>query len=229
MKKSVNDAYLAYNLIMRILAGQARGRVLHTPSGRSTRPTDARSRETLFNILGERVIDARILDIYAGTGSIGLEALSRGADFCVFIEQNAAAIQAIRANVHMCGWDNKVQPQAQVWHSNMKSALLKLDNQQDKFDIIFADPPFNDEHALEDIKQRMDTFHRLLHNVEEFSKNGEVVRRRGVLVVQHQHRAVLELSPLFELQKSRRTGESILEFFEPVPSHSNVDLAVTSK
>lgn len=213
---------------MRILAGEARGRVLHAPSGRSTRPTDSRSRETLFNILGERVIDARILDLYAGSGSVGLEALSRGAKFCVFVEQNAAATQAIRANLRMCGWDDKAHPKAQVWQSNVKGALQKLDKQRDKFDIIFADPPFNDAHVLDELTQRMDTFRRLLHNVEEFSKNGDIIYCSGILVVQHRHRDILNMSPLFELQKSRRTGESSLDFFEPVPSHSNVDFAVTS-
>ena len=211
---------------MRILAGQARGRVLHTPSGRTTRPTDSRSRETLFNMLGERVIDADMLDLYAGSGAVGLEALSRGAKSCIFVEQNAAAAHAIRSNLQMCGWADKMR--SQVWQANVKGALQQLDKQQKKFDIIFADPPFIDAHVLEDLINRVDTLRRLLHNVEEFSKNEAVKRRSGILVVQHEHRAVLELSPLFELQKSRRSGESLLEFFAPAPGHENSDFAVAS-
>lgn len=200
---------------MRIIAGQARGRVLHTPHGRGTRPTDARAREALFNILGDRVIGARVLDLYAGSGSIGLEALSRGADFCVFVEQNAGAANAIRANLKMCRWDDKAQPRGQIWQSNVKGALLRLEEQAQPFDIIFADPPFTNAQVLEDITKRVDTFLRLLHNVEEPSAQGLSQSSSGLFVVQHQYKTALDLSPQFKLLKSRRTGESLLSFFEP--------------
>src|SRR4028119_593964 len=98
---------------MRIHSGEARGRKLKTREGKGTRPTDARARETLFNIIGERVVDARVLDLYAGTGAIGLEALSRGAAECVFVEQNAGACRVIRENLRALDWSERTQ----VWQS----------------------------------------------------------------------------------------------------------------
>src|SRR5437016_68472 len=110
---------------MRIIAGEAAGKVLKSPTGKATRPTDSRSREALFNILGERVINARVLDLYAGTGALGLEALSRGAESCIFVEQNALACRCIRQNARSLGWPERVQ----VWESNVKSALHRLEGQ----------------------------------------------------------------------------------------------------
>ncbi len=205
---------------MRILAGQERGRVLRSPHGRGTRPTDSRARESLFNILGERVIGARMLDLYAGSGAVGMEALSRGAEFCVFVEQNAGATNAIRANLQMCHWNEKDNPRGQVWHTNVKGALARLEEQNQSFDIIFADPPFNDAHALEDIARRVDTFARLLHNVGVLSAGNSEKTASGLLIVQHRHRDTLDLEPRFELQKARRTGESTLSFFELKPEKS---------
>src|SRR5438067_1484477 len=137
---------------MRIISGEARGRVLKTRSGQGTRPTDARAREMLFNILGDRVPDARFLDLYAGTGAVGLEALSRGAARCVFIEQNAVAVRAIRENVRVLGW----QDRAQIWHATVKSALPRLVEAGEQFDIVFADPPFIRPEELRDLCNRLD-------------------------------------------------------------------------
>ena len=197
---------------MRILAGQAKGRVLHTPSGRGTRPTDSRSREALFNILGERVVGARVLDLYAGTGSVGLEALSRGAQSCLFVEQNLGAANAIRANIRMCNW----QENGQVWQTSVKSALHRMEGHTGEFDIIFADPPFRDARILEEIERRVDTLSALLHNVGELSESAFA----GMLIVQHQHKEKIDLTPQFVLQKARKTGDSLLSFFELSPSLS---------
>jgi len=191
---------------MRILAGQAKGRVLHSPSGRNTRPTDSRSREALFNILGERVIGARILDLYAGSGAVGLEALSRGAASCLFVEQNVGAANAIRANIRMCKW----QENAQVWQATVKSALHRMEDKSGEFDIIFADPPFRDARILGEIERRVDTLSALLHNVGELSEAGFA----PLLIVQHQHKAKIDLAPRFALQKARKMGESLLSIFE---------------
>ncbi len=107
---------------MRIHGGEARGRKLKTREGKGTRPTDARSREMLFNILGERVVDARVLDLYAGTGAIGLEALSQGARSCLFVEQNAVACRVIRENLRVLKWHDR----ARVWQNAVKPALRRI-------------------------------------------------------------------------------------------------------
>ena len=206
---------------MRILAGEARGRVLHSPTGRVTRPTDSRSREALFNILGERVVGARILDLYAGTGAIGLEALSRGAQCCTFVEQNIAATNAIRANIKMCNW----QENAQVWQTSVKSALHRMQDQSGQFEIIFADPPFTDARILLELENRVDTLSALLHNVGELSARDS----SALLIVQHHFKAKVDLSARFELQKSRRAGESLLSFFEVSAELSQIALKAATE
>ena len=84
---------------MRISAGEHRGRRLHAPRGKSTRPTSELLRQALFNILGGRILNARVLDLFAGSGAVGLEALSRGAASATFIESERHAVESLRANV----------------------------------------------------------------------------------------------------------------------------------
>ncbi len=121
---------------MRIVAGQWRGRKLAAPEGMETRPTADRVRETLFSMLVSRLgsFDGlRIADVYAGSGALGLEALSRGAAFACFVEQDPRAIAAIRANVDSLDAAKQVQI--------LSRSAQSLPSQQ-PFDLIFADPPY---------------------------------------------------------------------------------------
>ena len=121
---------------MRIIAGEWRGRKLVAPAGAATRPTADRVRETLFSMLGSRLgsfEDLRVADLYAGSGALGLEALSRGAAFACFVDQDPRAIAAIRANVAALGADDRTRILA-------RSAENLPAEQQ--FDLIFADPPY---------------------------------------------------------------------------------------
>ena len=120
---------------MRIIAGQWRGRPLVTPKGDGTRPTADRTRETLFSMLLSRVGSFDGLDVgdfFAGSGALGLEALSRGAASCVFVEQDRSAIDAIRANADKLG----VRPDIR------QSSVLSLGPASKPLDIIFMDPPY---------------------------------------------------------------------------------------
>lgn len=198
---------------MRILSGEAKGRVLKTREGKGTRPTDSRSREMLFNILSAQVEGARFLDLYAGNGGVGLEALSRGAAFCVFVEQNAAAAAIIRENLKICGW----QERAQVWHASVKSALHRFAEMHAAgvnegltgFDIVFADPPFTLPRELADLAARLDNAPWLLHN-----GTGQIGPAQPLLVVQHHRKAVFQ-SEMFAIFDTRRAGESTLSFGRP--------------
>jgi 16S rRNA (guanine966-N2)-methyltransferase len=118
---------------MRIIAGSAKGRRLHGPRGRGTRPMTGKAREGLFSSLGSSVVGARVLDLYAGSGSLGLEALSRGADDAVFVERDGAALAALRANLDAVGLGGKVV-------SGDVSAYLEKATEQ--FDLAFVDPPY---------------------------------------------------------------------------------------
>ena len=119
---------------MRIIAGKAKGRQLITPPGFHTRPTAARVREALFSVILPRLAGARVLDAFAGSGALGLEALSRGADSALFIEKNAAAIKALRRNIENCRFTG-----AKMFFGD---ALHFLYHTKQHYDIIFLDPPY---------------------------------------------------------------------------------------
>src|SRR5579872_221318 len=128
---------------MRVIAGQFRSRVLHAPRGLDTRPTSDRLRETLFNVLAPRIENTVFLDLYAGSGAVGIEALSRGAREAIFVEQAAAAMKFIRSNLSSLG----IQGGYALEQRSVADALQRLADQSRIADIIFLDPPWS--HAGE--------------------------------------------------------------------------------
>lgn len=123
---------------MRIISGRLRGRRLVSPIGMNTRPTADRVREALFNILGPKVRDASVLDLFAGAGTLGLEALSRGAAFAVFADIDLIALAAIRENIQRCGLDKS----ARAIRCDAAASLDLLQGLGRSFDLIFMDPPY---------------------------------------------------------------------------------------
>jgi 16S rRNA (guanine966-N2)-methyltransferase len=121
---------------VRVVAGLYGGRRLVAPPGSATRPTSDRVREALFSILGPRVEGARVLDLYAGSGALGIEALSRGAASAVFVDHSARAIAAIRANLDALGID------AVVRRIEARAALRPSPATPDPYDLVFLDPPY---------------------------------------------------------------------------------------
>jgi len=121
---------------MRIIAGRAGGITIKAPAA-ATRPTSDRVREALFSMLGELVPGARVLDLFAGSGALGLEALSRGAREASFVERNAAACAAIEENLRRAKLDD-----ARVMRADVAAALRRLAESGAQFDLIFADPPY---------------------------------------------------------------------------------------
>jgi 16S rRNA (guanine966-N2)-methyltransferase len=123
---------------MRIVTGKFRGRKLKGPEGMDLRPTSDRLKQTLFNILGSRVMGAAILDVFAGSGAIGIEGLSRGARVAVFIDSDRAAVRLIRQNVALCG----ITSGCRILHGDVFAQLRMLGREGFKADIIFFDPPY---------------------------------------------------------------------------------------
>ena len=123
---------------MRIVAGQARGRRLTVPKGRKVRPTADRVREALFSTIGSRVSNARVLDLFAGTGALGLEALSRGAASAVFVEKSKSVRAILERNIEDLGFESE----AKVVPGDARSALRVLEKDKAKFDVVFLDPPY---------------------------------------------------------------------------------------
>ena len=207
---------------MRIEGGYWLGQVLQAPHSNSTRPTDGRTREMLFNSLGDFIVEARVLDLYAGSGAVGLEALSRGAAHCTFVELEHSAIRALRANVQKL----RAEGLSQIWSANARTAPQKLADDGVKFDFIFADPPFSRPEEGAEIARRLDALPILLNNESVETRESEdetqhteaqtstAVRTNnaGLIVVQHSRR--VELPPLehFEVTRTKRAGESVLTF-----------------
>lgn len=131
---------------MRVIAGKARRLPLKTVPGLETRPTTDRIKETLFNMLQNEIADSRFLDMFAGSGGIGIEALSRGAGMAVFVENSRGAVACIKENLAF----TRLEGQAEVIAADAVSAIRRMEGRE-PFDIIFMDPPYNkglEEEAL---------------------------------------------------------------------------------
>ncbi len=122
---------------VRIVAGAKRGLWLRVPGGRQVRPTSEMVRGAIFNALGA-VTGAYVLDLFAGTGALGLEALSRGARECVFVEGDRAVAETLRENIRSLGYEERVR----VMVTDYRSAVEKLVSQSRRFDLLFIDPPY---------------------------------------------------------------------------------------
>jgi 16S rRNA (guanine966-N2)-methyltransferase len=185
---------------MRIIAGDWRGRSIRAPRGRDTRPTPDRVREALFGILGPAVGRGRVLDLFSGTGALGLEALSRGAPEAVFVERSRGALAALRANLEDLGAGDRARVLA-------RSALtLKPEDLGDPpFTLILADPPYA-------MVERDPDRRRLVALLERLS---DALAPDGLLVVEHRRSARLPgLAGLVETDR-REYGDTALTFLTP--------------
>jgi 16S rRNA (guanine966-N2)-methyltransferase len=182
---------------MRVVAGALGGRRLLAPPGQGTRPTSERVREALFSSLGE-VADAVVLDLYAGSGALGIEALSRGAEHVVFVESNRGAQQTIQRNLKQLGLAGRSRLLGQTV---AKSSHLLV--QWGPFDLVFADPPYR-LVATGQVQQELENIPACLGP-------------KGRLVLEHAHRdSVPEFAGL-ERQRVRRYGDTALSFFQVLP------------
>lgn len=134
---------------MRVIAGKARRLSLKTIEGNDTRPTTDRIKETLFNIINSDVYESVFLDLFSGSGAIGIEALSRGAKKAYFVERNKKAIKCIEDNLNF----TKLSPEAVIINNDVVSALKIFEKQKLVFDIIFMDPPYNQSHEKNVLEQ----------------------------------------------------------------------------
>lgn len=143
---------------MRIISGHARGRKLLTPgNSKQIRPTSDRAREALFSIIGERIHSARVLDLYAGTGAFGIEALSRGAHQTVFIDKHSTALDLIQKNCDLCLkgiTDLQTEIAIIIRHDISRGLSLRVKNHPltKPFDIVFLDPPYGKGLATKTLK-----------------------------------------------------------------------------
>jgi 16S rRNA (guanine966-N2)-methyltransferase len=127
---------------VRVIAGELRGRRLVTPRGSRTRPTGDRVREAVFSILGDGVVGSRVLDLFAGSGAMAIEALSRGAAEATLVDPSGQAIAAIRRNLESLGL------RAEVWRGPAAAFLERARSERRQYDLVFVDPPYRDASVL---------------------------------------------------------------------------------
>jgi 16S rRNA (guanine966-N2)-methyltransferase len=180
--------------MIRIIGGAFKGRRLRMLRSPLVRPMSAKLREALFNILGERVRGAAVLDGFAGTGSIGLEALSRGARTVVFVDDFFPAVKTIRDNLARCGAEDR----ARVLHQEFNRAVIRLAKEGARFDLVFLDPPYKlleERNPLKVIKKR------------------EILNAKGMIILRHFRKTALDLR-YFELKRDVTLGDDTLSFFQ---------------
>jgi 16S rRNA (guanine966-N2)-methyltransferase len=179
---------------MRVIAGRYGGRRLKSPDGLGTRPTSDRVREALFAILGD-LADVRAMDLFAGTGALGIEALSRGAERVVFVERDRDALAVTRANLEALGVDSE---HATVRHEDARHALETAQDRKETYDLVLIDPPY--ELAREWGAKLSAVLPALLEPGAR-------------LVAESDRRTPLELEPEFALATQRRYGHTEIRVY----------------
>ena len=178
---------------MRIIGGQARGRTLVAPAGEKTRPTQDYVRESLFNILRWDVEDARVLDLFAGTGALALEALSRGAQSAVLVDADRAACAAIRRNMEV----SRLGERCRLLTRDYRAAMDALAREGAAFDLVFIDPPYRMENTGEMCAALYD---------------GGLLAEAFLLVVEHRSGCAPQLDARFDTFDCRTYGDTQITF-----------------
>lgn len=180
---------------MRVIAGQFRSRILRAPSGLHTRPTSDRLRETLFNVLAPRISGARFLDLYAGSGAVGVEAISRGAAHVSFVEQAPPALKMLRANLESLS----ITTGYRVESAKVSAFLRTAGKSQPEFDLIFLDPPYDLAGEYE----------------STLSAIGKFLATDGLVVAEHRRKDVLP-EEFAALKRTRllEQGDAALSFYQ---------------
>ena len=181
-------------MALRIIGGELKGRKLVTVPGMRTRPTADRVRESIFNILDDRVRNATILDLFAGTGAMGIEALSRGAESVVFADDKPAALDTLKKNIKSCSLENRTR--TIKW--NILKNLNILRTQESVFNLVFIDPPY-------DKTMVQPTLSNLVRS--QCLANGATV------VIEHSTmEPIPENPPGFNISDQRRYGKTLVSF-----------------
>lgn len=180
---------------MRVISGQAKGRPLKAVPGQTTRPTSDKVKEALFSIIGPYFDGERVLDLFAGTGGLGIEALSRGAGSAVFVDANPRSVEVVRRNLNATG----LAAQAEVYRNDAKKAIKALAKKGQPFDLVFLDPPY--------IMQNCDQF------LLEMEERG-LIAEGAVAVIEHaSETGYPERIGAFERERLAKYGETALSVY----------------
>ena len=179
---------------MRIITGRARGLQLTVPKTYDVRPTADRVKESVFNIIGNKIIGAKVLDLFAGTGNLGLESWSRGASGITFIDESKESLRLVKSNIAKC----RAEKDCLVLKGSAPAVAERLAVSGELFDFAFCDPPYNKGWVQQIIT--------LLGRCSFLKLGGYLVVERSA------HDALEQLPPCLELVRSQRYGETIVDF-----------------
>jgi 16S rRNA (guanine966-N2)-methyltransferase len=181
---------------MRVIGGTYRSRRLIAPRGLATRPTSDRLRETLFNVLGPSVEDSLFVDLFAGTGAVGIEAISRGARETIFVESNAKAARLIRENLNTL----EIRQGIELIEAPALRGLEKMASRRLLADFIFLDPPYEKTADYLEVLGSLDASH--------------LIAPRGIVIVEHYFKTELpEFLTRLECTRQLEQGDAILSFY----------------
>lgn len=183
---------------MRVIAGKFKGRRLATPKSMTVRPTTDRVKESVFSILQEIIVNAKFLDLCAGTGNIGIEALSRGAKQVTFLERNLKCLRLIEQNLLTCGLQTS-NPQVQLIRADVTKGINTLQERSETFELIYFDPPYDAE-----------LYNKCLLHISDTS----ILESTGTLLVEHRKHTVLSLNfGQLICDRQKQYGDTCLSFY----------------
>ena len=191
---------------MRIIGGKSGGRILKVPKGFEVRPTPDLVKQAVFNSLGARVVGAKVLELFAGTGALGLECLSRGALSAVCVERSARHAEILRQNFRAAGFSPET---LQVRVQDVFSALTQLAAAEQEFELILADPPYGEKNIG---RRSTSLAQQLLDDV----KLRQLLATDGLLVLGHSKRDTLALPDFWREQKLLKHGDSVMRFLSTI-------------
>ena len=182
-------------IILRVISGTAKGHNLKTIKGNTTRPTSDRVKESLFNIISAYIPDCTVLDLFAGTGNLGIEALSRGAKFALFVDKSRECYNIIMENlIH-----TKLTDKAKVLTYEIGQGLFNIIKEMGKFDIIFLDPPYNKN---------------LIQETLNYIIKSDIINENGIIVAERDVDDILpEKVGNFKLIRNQKYGDTIISFY----------------
>lgn len=186
---------------VRVIAGSAKRRRLQVPDTPATRPTGDRARESLFNVLAPRLTGAAFLDAFAGSGAVGIEALSRGAEVAVFVEHDRRAVRVLVANLESCSFRERAHVLAEPW----VAAARRLGGEGRRFDVAFFDPPYDGDDAPGCLREL---------------RAHELLAARGVAVIEHARDTPPAAAAGWALQRRLAVGDTSFSFFDIIAGHS---------
>jgi len=179
---------------LRIIGGNYKGRKLQPVQGKQIRPTADRVREAIFDILGDRVRKAMVLDLFAGTGALGIEALSRGADSAVFIDNDENAILMLRKSIQSCAVQNKIK----IIKWNIIKNLNCIYTLKPQFDLVFMDPPYNEK--------------KIKPALLNLQQSRSLIKGADIIIEHSVSEPISANRSIFKLIDQRRYGKTLVSF-----------------